>query len=84
MARQHLLFCLTFCSFLLFQFEGHEQLLGIHYDSSLNEESLLDAQGQQLMKIKYENGILPTSWKVAAAAGREGAQNANCTVTYDR
>ena len=63
------------------QFEGHEQLLGVHYDSASSEESLLDAQGRTLMKIKYEkNGILAAEW----TARSDDGNGIKCSVDYDR
>ena len=56
-----------------FQYGDREQLLGVRYDAATGEESLFGAQGQLLLKTKFDHGILPESWSVG-----------DCRVEYDR
>ena len=58
---------------LPFQFGDREQLLGVRYDAETGEESLFGAQGQLLLKTKFDNGVLPESWDAG-----------DCHVEYDR
>lgn len=56
--------------------DGHEQILGVHYDPKTQEETFLNGHGQVLMTVEYINGILPKGWS--------DQQGHNCTWNYDR
>ena len=47
--------------------------MGVRYDPETSEESVFGAQGQLLLKTKFQGGILPKSWSVG-----------DCHVEYDR
>ena len=53
--------------------DDREQLLGVRYDAEMGEEGLFGAQGQLLLKTKFQADILPESWSVG-----------DCHVEYDR
>ena len=60
----------------MFQYQGHEQLLGVRFAPADATETVSDAQGRTLLTAKYKNGAIPVEWSVA--------EGTNCTKSYDR
>lgn len=55
---------------------SNQAMLGVHYDTSSNEEAFYNGQGQRLLSVKYKNGLLPIQWSSGSSH--------NCTQSFDR
>ena len=80
--------------FELFQYENHDQLIGVHYsngasslDSSSSSvmQSVSDVQGHLWLSAKYQNAILPQAWSVQGQHLQfQDAKQGQCVMEYDR
>lgn len=65
-----------------FQFEGREQLVGVHYDPEDDgEERITDGRGRLWLRSRMQpDGVLPRAWSLTdgGGGGRE------CVRDYDR
>ena len=62
--------------FSRFQFGPNERLIGVAFNSGKSEDSISDGRGQNLLHVRYKNGVLPVEWS-------SNPQH-NCSQAFDR